>query len=143
MSKKCSNIEKHDFELVFELNSTLKTRFWSRFHKFIDAQAFETRFWRSFIHVTSKVQIGLKQTAICRGSKYIITQRYRARIAPYMTFPTHHQPYRQHTPNRLDPLPNRLHKSEMSKDKKVIFSNFLFDASKFRYSKKILAICTT
>ena len=70
------------------------------------------------------------------------TQMYHALKGQHLTFSTHYQPYPHHTPNVLDLLPKWLHGSEIQKSRKVDFSTFSSNLSKFRFIKKFLVPST-
>ena len=70
------------------------------------------------------------------------TQMYHALKGQHLTFSTHYQPYSHHTPNALDLLPKWPHGSKIQKSRKVDFSTFSSDPSKFRFIEKFLVAST-
>ena len=70
------------------------------------------------------------------------TQMYHALKGQHLTFSTHYQPYPHHTPNALDLLPKWPHGSKIQKSRKVDFSTFSSDPSKFRFIEKFLVAST-
>ena len=67
---------------------------------------------------------------------------YHALKGQHLTFSTHYQPYPHHTPNALDLLPKWLHGSKIQKSRKVDFSTFSWDPSKFPFIEKFLVAYT-
>ena len=67
---------------------------------------------------------------------------YHALKGQHLTFSTHYQPYPHHTPNALDLLPKWLHGSEIQKSRKVDFSTFSSNPSKFRFLENFLVAST-
>ena len=67
---------------------------------------------------------------------------YHALKGKHLTFSTHYQPYSHDTPNALDLLPKWPHGDKIQKSRKVDFSTFSSDPSKFRFIEKFLVAST-
>ena len=92
--------------------------------------------WSSSPYIVSR------KSSVRHANEIYSTQRYCAPKGQHLTFPTHYQPYSQHTPSGLDLLAKWPHGSKITKSRNSNFPTFPWHPSKFRFTQNILAAPT-
>ena len=114
-------------------------------HSFVRyADSWDTPYWVIFIKIdwSGSPKFLSTKSFVQHTIERCSTQMYHALKGQHLTFSTHYQPYPHHTPNALDLLPKWLHGSKIQKSRKVDFSTFSSDPSKFRFIEKFLVAST-